>query len=111
MESRGKRLKQMRIAMGLSLYDLSKYLEISKNDVENLEENDGKLNLTILTKLSDLYCCSEAYLLCMSDEYEPMTYAFRSDSRSIDDLNAIAKINQIYKNMEFLLKKEKELEN
>ena len=111
MEDRGERLRRLRTENGLSPYDLSKYLEISQEDVENLENNVGKLNLTILTKLSNLYCCSERYILCISDEIEPMAYAFRSDSRSVDDLNAIAKINQIYKNMEFLLKKEHELEN
>lgn len=102
MEDRGERLRRLRTENGLSPSDLSKYLEISQEDVENLENNEGKLNLTILTKLSNLYCCSERYLLCMSDEIEPMAYAFRNDSRSVDDLNAIAKINQIYKNMEFL---------
>ena len=76
-----------------------------------MENNNGKLNLTILTKLSNLYCCCEKYLLCVTDEYEPIPYAFRSDNHSADDLNAIAKINQIYMNMEFLLKKEQELEN
>ncbi|MEE0942218.1 MAG: helix-turn-helix transcriptional regulator [Methanobrevibacter sp.] len=111
MEDRGERLRRLRTEKGLTSHDLSKYLEISQEDVENLENNEGKLNLTILTKLSDLYCCSERYLLCMSDEYEPMAYAFRSDNHTVDDLNAIAKINQIYKNMEFLLKKEQELEN
>lgn len=111
MEDRGERLKRLRTEKDLSPYDLSKYLEISQDDVENLENNKGKFNLTILTKLSNLYCCSERYLLYMSDEYEPITYAFRYDRRSVDDLNAIAKINQIYKNMEFLIKKEQELEN
>ena len=111
MEDRGERLRRLRIERDLSPYDLSKYLGISQEDVENLENNEGKLNLTILTKLSNLYCCSERYLLCMSDEIEPMNYAFRSDSHSVDDLNAIAKINQIYKNMKFLLKKEQEMEN
>ena len=111
MDDRGERLKKLRTEKGLSLSDLSKYLEISQEDIENLENNKGKLNLTILNKLSNLYCCSERYLLCMSNEYEPVSYAFRSDRHSVDDLNAIAKINQIYKNMEFLLKKEQELEN
>lgn len=111
MINRGARLKELRINKKLSIDDLSRYLEVPPKYINDLENNEGKLNLTILNKLSNLYCCSERYLLCMSDEYEPMAYAFRSDSRSVDDLNAIAKINQIYKNMEFLLKKEQELEN
>ena len=58
MEDRGARLKRLRMEKSLSPYDLSKYLEISQEDVKNLENNEGKLNLTILTKLSNLYCCN-----------------------------------------------------
>lgn len=105
MKSRGERLKQLRTTNNLSINDLSEYLGISQKDIEDLENNEGKLNLTVLTKLSNLYCCSEKYLLCMSDDYEPMAYAFGSDAHSVDDLNAIAKINQIYKNIEFLFTK------
>lgn len=111
MENRGTRLKRLRERMGLDESDLSEFLDITPEDVINLENNDGKLNLTLLNKLSNLYCCTERYLLCMSDVYEPIPHAFRSDNISVDDLTAIAKINQIYKNMQFLLKKQSELEN
>ena len=42
----------------------------------------------------------------MSDEYEPIKHAFRSTNITTEDLEAIAKINQIYKNTLYLLKKE-----
>ena len=70
MESRGTRLKKLRRDFNLSLCDLSKYLEISCEDVKNLENDSGKLNLTILIKLSicivvlkDIYY---AYLMIMN---------------------------------------------
>lgn len=37
MEDRGERLKRLRTEKDLPPYDLSKYLEISQDDVENLE--------------------------------------------------------------------------
>ena len=107
MKDRGKRLKRLRIERNLSTQDLSRYLEISPEDVENLENNTAKFTLTILNKLSDLYCCSEKYLLGLSDEF--MDFSFRNDDYSPADLKAIAKINQIYKNTDFLLKKERQL--
>lgn len=106
MENRGIRLKRLREQMGLTESDLSKYLKVDYDYIKALENNTGKLNLTILNKLSDLYCCDERYLLCMSDEFEPIKHAFRSTNITTDDLEAIAKINQIYKNTKYLLNKE-----
>lgn len=111
MESRGMRLKRLREQMGLSESDLSIYLKIDSKDIIDLENDNGKLNLTILNKLSDLYCCDEKYILCMSDEYEPIQHAFRSNKISSEDLEALAKINQIYKNTKYLLQKQAKLEN
>lgn len=111
METRGARLKSLRNSRGLDEFELSEFLEITPEEVINLENDVGKLNLTILNKLANLYGCTERYLLCMSDDYEPIPHAFRSKNISVEDLNAIAKINQIYKNMQFLLKKQSELES
>ena len=55
MKSRGERLKQLRTTNNLSINDLSEYLGISQNGIENLENNVGKLNLTVLTKLSNMH--------------------------------------------------------
>ena len=106
MENRGMRLKRLREQMELTELDLSKYLKVDCNYIRDLENDTGKLNLTILNKLSELYCCDERYILCMSDEYEPIKHAFRSTNISTEDLEAIAKINQIYKNTKYLLEKE-----
>lgn len=106
MENHGMRLKRLREQMGLSESDLSSYLKVDCNYIMDLENDIGKLNLTILNKLSDLYCCDERYLLCMSDEYEPIKHAFISTNITTRDLEAIAKINQIYKNTKYLLEKE-----
>lgn len=106
MENRGIRLKRLREQMGLTEFDLSKYLKVDCDYIKDLEHGTGKMNLTILNKLSDLYCCDERYILCMSDEYEPIKHAFRSNNITTQDLEAIAKINQIYKNTKYLLQKE-----
>ena len=106
MENRGMRLKRLRKQMGLSESDLSSYLKVDCNYIRDLENDTGKMNLTILNKLSDLYCCDERYLLYMSDEYEPIKHAFRNTNITTQDLEAIAKINQIYKNTKYLLEKE-----
>lgn len=105
MENRGMRLKRLRKQMGLTKSDLSKYLNVGRDYLINLENVEAKLNLSILNKLSDLYCCDERYILCMGDEYKPIQHAFRSANFTTQDLEAIAKINQIYKNTKYLLKR------
>ena len=103
MEKRGERLKRLRKRMGISKSDLSDYLEISEDEVIGLENDTGGMTLTVLNRLCDLYCCDEKYILCMSDEYEPIEYPFGSDNISLGDLNAISKINQIYKDSQYLI--------
>ena len=106
MENRGIRLKRLRKQMGLTESDLSKYLKVDCSYIRDLENDTAKLNLTVLNKLSDLYCCDETYILCMSDEYEPLRHAFGSANITTQDLDSIAKVNQIYKNTKYLLEKE-----
>lgn len=103
MEKRGMRLKRLREEMGLSVSDLSYFLEIDSKDVINLENDEGKLNLSILNNLCDLYCCDEKYILCLSNKNA--FRGFKVNNIPKEDLNAIAKLNQIYKNTQYLLKK------
>ena len=109
MEIDGSRLKDLREKMGLTFSDLAKFLDISSDDVSKLENNQKNLDLTMIHKLSNLYCCDEKYLVGLTDEYEPIFHSFDSNKISVNDLNAIAKINQIYKNSKYLIKKQKEL--
>ena len=41
----------------------------------------------------------------MSDEYEPINHTFRNTNITTEDLEAIAKINQIYKKYSLLTQK------
>lgn len=104
MSDIGNRLKQLRESKKLSLYDLAQYLETSSDFVSQLENGEKKLTLTILNKLSALYCCDKAYLLCKSNDYSSVNFAFRSDNLSIEDLNCVASLNKLLLNIRLLNK-------
>jgi hypothetical protein len=60
------------------------------------------LNVDLIEKICNLFGCMEEYLLGESDEYMPLKFAFRSNSIQAEDLQSIAMINKIAKNLRFM---------
>ena len=55
MENRGIRLKRLREQMGLTKSDLSEYLKVDCDYINDLENDTGKLNLTKFIKIPNTY--------------------------------------------------------
>lgn len=111
MNNVGERMVELRENMGLTPNAVATYLEIPKEDLINLETGNETLTLSVLIKLCNLYGCSEKYLLCKSNEFNPTNFALRSDGIQVGDLKGIAIINKIYKNSQYLNKKYNEVIN
>ncbi|MBE6499654.1 MAG: helix-turn-helix transcriptional regulator [Methanobrevibacter thaueri] len=109
MNEIGERMKELRENMGLTQNAVATYLGIPKDELINLEHGNKTLTLSILNKLCNLYGCTEKYLLCKSDEFNPTNFALRSDGMQVGDLKGIATINKIYKNSQYLNKKYNEV--
>ena len=63
--------------------------------------NQRKLTVSALEKLCDLYNCSEEYILEGTSDYSKPVFAFRTEEKNLD-LNTIARMNKIIKNIELL---------
>lgn len=102
MKNIGARIETLRNDMNLTPQAISLYLDIPTEDLLDMENGNKNITLSILNKLCSLFGCSESYLLCKSDEFDPVTFALRSDRIETSDLEGIASMNRIYMNMKYL---------
>lgn len=80
--------------------ELSKYLKLTVKEVQQLEEQETRLTISVADKLCALYKCSPEYLLKENSDYEPLSFGFKN--MDCADLDCVASINRIVNNIEFL---------
>lgn len=102
MKNIGARMETLRNDMNLTPQAVSSYLHIPTEDLLEMENGKKNINLSVLNKLCSLFGCSESYLLCRSEEFDPAAFALRSIIIEADDLQGIASMNRIYMNMKYL---------
>ena len=102
MKNVGARMETLRNDMNLTPQAVSSYLDIPTEDLLEMENGKKNINLSVLNKLCSLFGCSESFLLCRSEEFDPTVSALRSRSIEADDLQGIASMNRIYINMKYL---------
>lgn len=96
------RLKDLRGNMGLSINDLSEYLNVTPEYLENVEKGDEIIDTTLLGDICALYGCDYEYLLGYNDNFSHANIAFRSEDTEKLDLNAIAAVNRVRADLKFL---------
>lgn len=100
-ETIGDRLKKLRKSYNFTQSQVADYLGYNQGQIAKIENNTRNLTVSSLEKLCELYNCPEEYILDGNMEYEQSNFAFRSEVKNID-LNTIAQMNRIIKNLEFL---------
>ena len=105
MKNIGERMKTLRNNMNLTPQSVSSYLNISCEDLLEMENGNKIITLSILNMLCSLFGCSESYLLCKSEEYDVEAFDLKNICIEDDDLQGIAGMNRIYMNMKYLTSK------
>lgn len=100
----GNRLKQLRKESKITQEQIAKYLNVDQSMITKLENGTRNLNVTLVDKICNLFCCSEAYLMGEDDSYIPLNFSFRSNGVHSDDLDSIAAVNKIVMNIRFMNK-------
>jgi transcriptional regulator with XRE-family HTH domain len=100
-ETIGERLKILRKKHHFTQKQIADYLEFQQGQIAKLENNQRKLKVSSLEKLCELYNCEEEYILEGIEENSIHNIAFRSNVQNLN-LNTIASMNKIIKNIEFL---------
>jgi len=101
MTTIGDRLKILRNYYKFTQKQLGDYLGFDQSHIAKLENNKRNLTTDTLDDLCKLYNCSEKYILKGYDNYDMPQLNYRSNLRSLD-LNTVASMNPIIKNMAFL---------
>ena len=98
------RLKELRKNSKLTQEQMAKYLGVDQSMITKLENGTRVLNVTLIEKICSLFCCTEEYLLGVSDEHIPIKFAFRANSIMTEDLESIAAVNRLAKNIRYMNK-------
>ena len=98
------RLRELRKNSKLTQEQMAQYLGIDQSMVTKLENGTRVLNVTLIEKICSLFCCSEEYLFGKSDEYIPINFAFRANSILAEDLESIAAVNRLARNIRYMNK-------
>lgn len=106
MDGVGKRTINLMKDMGITQEELADYLEISQSYLSQILSGKRSMSLTVFNKLCALFGCSEEYLLGKSSEFSHKSFAFRTKNIDSEDLKCIASMNKLYKNLEYLNKKQ-----
>lgn len=105
MDGMGKRLRELRLTYGFTQQQVADYLEIDQSNYSKIEHGKRMIrNVHQLELLSELYDCTEDYLMLRSDEYTPQRW--RGMQKGMD-ISVIAQLNMTMRYLRVLRKVEK----
>ena len=100
----GKRIKQLREEKGFSQSSVAKYLGISQKTFSKIEKGNHPLSSGTLKRISDLFGVEAKALVDGSAKSTQMICALDTKALDDNDLAAIAAVNRIALNANFLSK-------
>lgn len=98
------RIRGLRKEAGLTQGQIGAFLNVDQSMIAKLECGDRKLTTVQLSKLSDLFGCTEDYLLGISNDNIPTNLAFRIEKMGSEEMEVVASINRVAKNINLLNK-------
>lgn len=99
-ETIGDRIKKLREDNNLN-QQVANYLGFKQSQIDKLESNTRTLKSSSLNKLCELYNCAPEYILEGIGDYSKEEFKFRSSKNNLD-LNTLADMNRIIRNMKHL---------
>lgn len=98
----GNRIKILRRQANLTQEQIGQFLGIDQSMVAKIEKGERNLTTVQLEKLSNLFACSEDYLLGISDEEKMIRLAFRLENVDPEAMIIVAAVNKIAANIQML---------
>lgn len=94
----GKKIKELRTKSNLTQSIVAEFLSVDQSLIAKIEKGERNINVDMIEKLSELFCCPIEYILDEEEYDDSCTIAFRK--KDIEDINleALAVINKIVLN-------------
>ena len=107
---RGERFKEIRSTHGFTQEQMAAFLQIDRTLLAKFEKGDRSLGLSVLEKACDLFGCSLLELE-RDTPYTPLTVAFRAKELTVEDMEAVSKIQKLVINTQRMKKMEGKVVN
>ena len=96
------RIKELRKQSGLTQEQIGLFLGIDQSMVAKIEKGDRALTTVQLSKLINLFACSEDYLLGNNTSDKMMKLAFRLENPTLETMRIVSAVNKVAANMNLL---------
>lgn len=90
--------KKIREQNGYTQEKIAQFLGVDRSLIAKFEAGERSLNMTALDKAAGLFGC-EVNTLLYGGDYVPLAVAYRAKELELDDMEAIAKVQQIALNL------------
>jgi transcriptional regulator with XRE-family HTH domain len=91
----GKNIKSMREEANLTQAKVAEYLSVDEDEVVKIENGEIDIDLDIIQKLSNLYCCRLDQVLFGRNPKERIIDISDLDESSIGEMISLAAVNKI----------------
>lgn len=98
----GHKVKTLRERAGLSQMQLAQLLEVDQSTISKCEKGERQFQVDHLERLGSLFGVTLGDLMNEEMPVAPMQIAFRADSMQIEDFTAIADIQKIALNLDWM---------
>lgn len=106
----GENIRKLRESAGFTQANLASFLDVDQSLISKIEKGERAISSAMIEKVSDLFGVTVEQLEQQDIKARKLSFAFRGKEFNTDEMNAIAVVNRIALNSEFmsgLLKQEK----
>ena len=98
----GNRIKKLRENSNLSQEVLSGFLDIDTVILSQIENGQKTTTADVMEKLSDLFFCSEDYILFGEGDEPEFVFVLQGMNHTVELLKSLSRLNKIAKNQFFM---------
>lgn len=98
----GERIKNFRIKSNFTQANIAEFLGVDQSFISKVEKNERTLTSSMLDKLAMLFGVRPKNLIDGDADAKALTYAFRANDMTVEDMETICAINRIALNSTFL---------
>lgn len=98
LKKAGRHFKEIREYNGYTQEQIARYLDVDRTLITKFEKGERSLSMMALDKAARLFGC-ETETIIYGKEYIPLAVAYRAKDLELDDMEVIAKVQQMALNL------------